>query len=680
MINLMISNLKISISFIALLTVMSCIPEMPEEVNLRVREQSKLWTNATFKKIYNFQDRLLTDSLFIYLNDKDPTWRVISAKAFASVKDPKAIPALCPLLNDTVIAVREAAAFSLGQIGDISAEDCLIEAFDPTTNDRNILKLNGIILEALGKCGSEKTMKYLGSVTSYLPKDTVLLMGQVLGLYRFGTRSLHTEEGTKRMVSMTVNNQYPTEVRLISANYLARIKNLVLDTFKNELIPQFQRERNAEIRMVLATILGRINRIEAENALLNGFNQEDDSRVKINILRALRSKNYELARVAAYKSLKSTDQSLSREAGSFFLEKGIVSEAKTYWKLTADSLMTWPVKALLYSAANRYFYQRDTIGKEKFKLNAEIKNEYLKAEKPEAKAAFLKSLGEHGWNYRYINQQMWEAKDYIVKTAAAESLTALCAAVNFDKQFRKNRKYVEKDLAIILKNAFLINDAGISAVIAGALRNEDRNFRAILPDINFLDSALLKLDLPEEQETKQEIEMTIAFWKGVNTPKLEKPIFNHPINWRTLAKISNQVEAIITLEKGTIVLELFPEIAPGTVANFIELSKSGFFKGKNFHRIVPNFVSQGGCPRGDGFGSLPYSIRSELPQIYYDRPGCLGMASAGNHTEGTQFFITHSATPHLDGNYTLFGQVKSGLSLATQLAPGDKIINISIRD
>ena len=116
------------------------------------------------------------------------------------------------------------------------------------------------------------------------------------------------------------------------------------------------------------------------------------------------------------------------------------------------------------------------------------------------------------------------------------------------------------------------------------------------------------------------------------------------------------------------------------MANFIELSKSGFFKGKNFHRIVPNFVSQGGCPRGDGFGSLPYSIRSELPQIYYDRPGCLGMASAGNHTEGTQFFITHSATPHLDGNYTLFGQVKSGLSLATQLAPGDKIINISIRD
>jgi cyclophilin family peptidyl-prolyl cis-trans isomerase len=201
-----------------------------------------------------------------------------------------------------------------------------------------------------------------------------------------------------------------------------------------------------------------------------------------------------------------------------------------------------------------------------------------------------------------------------------------------------------------------------------------------LPETSFLDSALLKLDLPEEQETKQEIEMTKAFWKGITAPNIEKPTYNHPINWRILANVTQQVEATITLKKGTIVLVLFPDIAPGTVANFIALSRSGFFKGKNFHRIVPNFVSQGGCPRGDGYGSLSYSIRSELPQIYYDRPGCVGMASAGNHTEGTQFFITHSATPHLDGNYTLFGEVKSGLSLASQITPGDKIINISIRE
>jgi cyclophilin family peptidyl-prolyl cis-trans isomerase/HEAT repeat protein len=680
MIHSLSAYLKYGVYAICLLSLGSCIPEMPEEINLNVRPQSGLWTNPTFKKIYNFQDQLLTDSLLPFLNNEDPTWRVVAARSFASVRDSEAIPGLCRLLQDTVLEVREAAAFSLGQIGDVAAEDCLIGAFDAATNDRIRLQLNGAILEALGKCGSEKTMKFLASVNSYSPNDTALLMGQVLGLYRFGLRALHAPEGTKRMVLITGNSQYPGEVRLMSAHYLARIKDLALDTFKNELIPLFLKEKNAEIRMVLAVILGKINRVEAENALLYRFAEENDSRVKINILRALKNKNYPFARTAAYKSLKASDQSLSREAGSFFLEKGIAAEAKTYWTLASDSLISWPVRALLYAAANRHLYQRDTIGKEKYRLNAEIKTRYLTAENPEAKAAFLKALGEYGRNYRFIRQQMWEAQDYRVKTAAAESLSALCAAENFDRQFRKNRKFVEKELAFIFQEAFSIQDAGISAVAAGALRNKDRNFRTILPDISFLDSALMQLILPREQETKQEIEATIAFWNGSNSFKPKQPVFNHPIKWSTLANISNTVEAIMTLEKGTVILELYPDVAPATVANFIDLSKSGFFKGKNFHRIVPGFVSQGGCPRGDGYGSLSYSIRSELYPIYYNQPGRLGMASAGNHTEGTQFFITHAATPHLDGNYTLFGQVKSGFSLVSQLTPGDKIINISIRD
>ena len=87
---------------------------MPEEVMLTVRPQSKLWTDATFQKLYDFQDRLLTDSLIPYLKDEDPTWRIVAARAFSSIKDPKVISSLCPLLTDTVIAVREAAAFSLG--------------------------------------------------------------------------------------------------------------------------------------------------------------------------------------------------------------------------------------------------------------------------------------------------------------------------------------------------------------------------------------------------------------------------------------------------------------------------------------------------------------------------------------------------------------------------------------
>ena len=121
-----------------------------------------------------------------------------------------------------------------------------------------------------------------------------------------------------------------------------------------------------------------------------------------------------------------------------------------------------------------------------------------------------------------------------------------------------------------------------------------------------------------------------------------------------------------------------PEFAPGTVANFIALVRQGFYQDKTIHRVVPNFVIQGGCPRGDGYGSLDYTIRSELPPLYYDEAGYVGMASAGNHTECTQFFITHSPTPHLDGEYTIFARVTDGLEVVHQTQVGEYIKNIEL--
>ncbi|KGE85000.1 hypothetical protein IX84_30205 [Phaeodactylibacter xiamenensis] len=134
----------------------------------------------------------------------------------------------------------------------------------------------------------------------------------------------------------------------------------------------------------------------------------------------------------------------------------------------------------------------------------------------------------------------------------------------------------------------------------------------------------------------------------------------------------------INTNRGAITLEMMPEFAPGTVANFIALVRQGFYQDKTIHRVVPNFVIQGGCPRGDGYGSLDYTIRSELPPLYYDEAGYVGMASAGNHTECTQFFITHSPTPHLDGEYTIFARVTDGLEVVHQTQVGDYIKNIEL--
>jgi peptidyl-prolyl cis-trans isomerase B (cyclophilin B) len=121
--------------------------------------------------------------------------------------------------------------------------------------------------------------------------------------------------------------------------------------------------------------------------------------------------------------------------------------------------------------------------------------------------------------------------------------------------------------------------------------------------------------------------------------------------------------------------------APNTVANFIKLSESGFYNGLTFHRVIPEFVIQGGCPNGTGAGGPGYKIKCELTggNQFHDR-GVLSMAHAGRDTGGSQFFICHNRknTQHLDGNHTCFGKVTEGIDIVDQIKGGDKIVKIEI--
>lgn len=139
--------------------------------------------------------------------------------------------------------------------------------------------------------------------------------------------------------------------------------------------------------------------------------------------------------------------------------------------------------------------------------------------------------------------------------------------------------------------------------------------------------------------------------------------------------------ADIITEKGTMHVEFYNNDAPNTVANFVKLSKEGFYNGLTFHRVIPNFVIQGGCPKGTGVGGPGYSIDCELDgdNQYHDR-GVLSMAHAGRNTGGSQFFICHSRenTAHLDRNHTCFGKVTDGLEVIDAIRQGDKITEIKI--
>jgi cyclophilin family peptidyl-prolyl cis-trans isomerase/HEAT repeat protein len=148
---------------------------------------------------------------------------------------------------------------------------------------------------------------------------------------------------------------------------------------------------------------------------------------------------------------------------------------------------------------------------------------------------------------------------------------------------------------------------------------------------------------------------------------------------RALSRLGRSVRALVSTEKGSFVIELLPDEAVLNVDNFVRLAQTNYFNNVTFHRVVPNFVIQGGDPRGDGNGGPGYQIRCEINEVPYER-GTVGMALSGKDTGGSQWFVTHSPQPHLDGGYTVFGRVVSGMDVVDRIARGDRILNITITE
>jgi peptidyl-prolyl cis-trans isomerase B (cyclophilin B) len=141
------------------------------------------------------------------------------------------------------------------------------------------------------------------------------------------------------------------------------------------------------------------------------------------------------------------------------------------------------------------------------------------------------------------------------------------------------------------------------------------------------------------------------------------------------------IRIIVKTDKGDIEGVLYPGKAPVTVANFLNLAKRGYYNGLKFHRVIPDFMIQGGDPTGTGSGGPGYRFEDECtPELKHDKPGIFSMANAGPGTNGSQFFVTHIATPWLDGKHTVFGSVTKGQDIVNAVAAGDKIKSIEILD
>jgi peptidyl-prolyl cis-trans isomerase B (cyclophilin B) len=157
------------------------------------------------------------------------------------------------------------------------------------------------------------------------------------------------------------------------------------------------------------------------------------------------------------------------------------------------------------------------------------------------------------------------------------------------------------------------------------------------------------------------------------------------MKWNEPPKMQIDTEKIYRVKmdtsKGMIELDLYPEYAPKTVNNFVFLTRQGYYDGVSFHRVIPNFVIQGGDPTGTGSGGPGYKFEDELGQNpLTHETNSLSMANAGPNTNGSQFFITHSPQPHLDGKHTVFGKVVSGAEVVDAIRQGDKMVKVEVSE
>jgi cyclophilin family peptidyl-prolyl cis-trans isomerase len=650
----------------------SCVPpadNLSTELHLGFQD-------PTIKLIAEYQDQGKVDSLYKYLKNPLPGVRYAAVKAFASINQVDNLDPVVAMMEDPVIEIRAMAAFALGQIGSPNAETALISAFKTrdTLNVNNILNQN--ILEALGKCGSQTTLKNIASVSTYATRDHQLVLGQIRALYRFGQRGMFDDGARDVAIKYATSELYPKNIQRMAANYLSRFKELDLKGSHDMLLSKIDSEVDPFSKMCLVNAVGRNPSFDLTQKLLSVYNSEKDYRVKANIIRAWGNGDIDTIKSNLSTIIKDPSNiHLASLAAEVIGKKGNKDHLLEYKSLITPD-MDWRVKTKLYHSLMKVSPLFFT--KFKTELATEIYNLYMASSNSYERAGYIAALGQDPYQYLTLGSLRAKANSPVEKSTLAESIGGIMTHPEFFKAFGSKYGQVKQYIINYLIEGCKEGDAGVVAVAGSVLKNPEVAAKEYIGDSTWYQTTIGRLKMPRDIEAYNEISEAKMIFDGKPIVKYKSP-YNHPININTIIEQSKDtVNVVMKTTKGNITMNLYCKKAPGSVANFLELSKRDFYDNKVFHRVVPNFVVQAGCPRGDGYGADDYTIRSELNDSYYDNEGYVGMASAGRNTEGTQFFITHSPAPHLDGNYTTFGKVVEGMDVVHNLLVGDKILDVII--
>ncbi|MBA4312660.1 MAG: hypothetical protein C0417_08520 [Chlorobiaceae bacterium] len=660
-------------------------------------------------RILEMQDkRTVHDGKLIsYFSDNDPVVRERAVIAFGSIQDTNAIPLLIDkLTRDSDQNVNIAAALAIGQTAGLlsqSAKQSLEHDLVWARMDQVRGSSRERLIQEIGKFGTEQALNDLilrfgNDVLDVKP--TVLSMS----IARFAIRNITSREAVQYLFQfIKSDNSTPWEV--IYA--LQRIGNH--EEIKNniELIVPLWKSSNPNVRMHLATLLGKIkNPTVALEPLQKMFEFDPDWRVKVNAVRALcnynlknqieilnriqwtfDSKNLNLA-VATISAFGNSSMKTDNGNGGM---KELFSRLEKI-SLNSDNSFLWQLQA---EAANALAKLQGKKALPFIKINERMSINL--------KTQLAVALGTTGSpEVSSVLEAMVNEDNYILARSALEGLRALC-----------QRNSIDSSLIALTYNAAVraleLDDPAVVTTAASILGDS-----IFLRSSSFepLADALYKSNLPNDVEAIQEIINTLGKLRDGRAVKIlrqqfnarditviraavsalkeitgqdyssEIPAYIEPIyvDYDTVYLHSLPETVYVTMEtiRGDVKMELYKNRAPFTVMSFLKLAtQRGFYRGLSFHRIVPNFVVQGGDPHGDGWGGPGYAIRSEFSLLSFET-GSIGMASSGKDTEGSQFFITQSPQPHLDGRYTNFGKVISGMDIVNRLELDDHILDISL--
>lgn len=617
------------------------------------------FTNQELITIHELADHRNTTALLPYLDSPDEALRIEAFTVMASVQDTLALEKLHRhLIEDSSEQVRQLAAYAIGQIGHEGSVTVLTTCYEKDSLE----SVRGAILEAVGKIGAAQ-YKNNQSLT-----NLVLLF---LDKIRFHTESERIGWGKAAIRIHMAGVTNPTlmnrmayvlqltgrDSRIACAYAMARFKgeDWFHESSNIKYIKNWCRmERDYEVRIPQMALLGKLHDTESLEMLKGYISENQDQMVQVAAIRAAKNRSdFPISDLTSALTLKSEHAVL--ECISVIASK----------KPMPNQLPDFALIQHRSSAVQAAMMKLLVTGKPEFAER--IIQGLDSAQSVYSKVHFAHALGAMPAQASFCAERAVKETELPVKYALTEAFLECTAG-----------QTSSGDFIAMSESIFNTGDIGAQALIA-------QSWRSITPSkvdqerlSGILSARLSSLKLPAEVETYNEIVQTLNQWNG-QQEKLFVPEFNHPIDWALVASLQPVTEVKVKTTRGDFVMEIYPEAAPGSVASFVKLANDGFFNDKYFHRVVPNFVIQGGCPRGDGMGSTDYTIRSEFALHQYG-PGTLGLASSGKDTESCQWFVTNTFAPHLEGRYTILGQVVMGLEIVNAIQIGDKIEQVFITE